>query len=95
MNERTGESEVTDKSGLKHTSKLSNNAIAAMLDSRRKESMLATVSNVWWPRLHAKNVGIAETCPECQTDCKSVITLLKQSQLCKLPKILISIYRKI
>ena len=31
-----------------------------------RDTMLATVSNVWWPRLHREAVSLAKTCPQCQ-----------------------------
>ena len=51
------------------------------------ESMLATVSNVWWPRLHREVVGIARACQQCQVAGKNIKPLLTQNQIRKLPKI--------
>ena len=51
-----------------------------------RDSMLSTVSNVWWPRLHREVVGIARTCPQCQTAGKNIKPLLKQNQIGELPK---------
>ena len=51
-----------------------------------RDSMLSTVSNVWWPRLHPNVVGIAGTCPQCRTAGKIIKALLKQNQIGELPK---------
>ena len=51
-----------------------------------RDSMLSTVSNVWWPRLHREVVRIARTCPQCQTVGKKIKPLLKQNQVGELPK---------
>ena len=40
-----------------------------------RDSMLATVSNIWWPRLHREIVGIAKACQQCQVAGKSIIPL--------------------
>ena len=48
--------------------------------------MLSTVSNVWWLRLHRQVVGIAKSCPHCQTADKNIKTILKQKQVGELPK---------
>ena len=37
-----------------------------------RDSMLATVSNVWWPRLHRELVGIAKACLQCQVAGKNM-----------------------
>ena len=50
-----------------------------------RDSMLATVSNVWWPRLHRKVVGIAQTCQRCKTAVKNIKTILRQSHVEKIP----------
>ena len=50
-----------------------------------RDNMLATVSNVWWPRLHRDLVGIAQTCQYCKTAGKNIKTLLRQSQVGKIP----------
>ena len=42
------------------------------------DSMLATVSNVWWPRLHREVVAIALTCKKCSESGKNIKTLLIQ-----------------
>ena len=51
-----------------------------------RDSMLSTVSNVWWSRLHPNVVRIARTCPQCQTAGKIIKALLKQNQIGELPK---------
>ena len=51
-----------------------------------RDSMLATVANVWWPRLHREVVGIAQTCQKCKTSGKNIKTLLRQKQVSQLPK---------
>ena len=51
-----------------------------------RDSMLSTVSNVLWPSLHREVVGIARTCPQCQTAGKNIKPLLKQNQVGELPK---------
>ena len=50
-----------------------------------RDSMLATVSNVWWPRLHREKVGIAQTCQQCKTAGKNTNPILRQSQIGKIP----------
>ena len=37
-----------------------------------RDSMLVTVANVWWPRLHREVVGIAQTCQQCKTSRKNI-----------------------
>ena len=49
-------------------------------------SMLATVANVWWPRLHREVVGIAQTCQQCKTAGKNIKPLLRHRQIGKLPR---------
>ena len=47
-------------------------------------SMLATVANVWWPRLHREVVGIAQTCQQCKTSGtsgKNIEPILRQKQI--------------
>ena len=51
-----------------------------------RDSMLATVANVWWPRLHREIVGIEQTCQQCKTSGKNIKTLLWQKQEGQLPK---------
>ena len=51
-----------------------------------KDSMMATVSNVWWPRLHREVVSLARTCKQCQQAGKKIKPLLRQNQVGKLPK---------
>ena len=50
-----------------------------------RDSMLATVSNVWWHRLHREAVGIAQTCQQCKTAGKNIKPILRQSQVGKIP----------
>ena len=52
----------------------------------RRDNMLSTVSNVWWPRLHREVVEIAKSCPQCQTYGKNIKTIVKQKQVGELPK---------
>ena len=47
---------------------------------------LATVFNVWWPRLHRGVVAIARTCTQGSKSGKKNKTLLKQKQVGKLPE---------
>ena len=51
-----------------------------------RDSMLATVSNVWWPRLHREVVGIAKACQQCQVAGENIKPLVRQNQIGKLPK---------
>ena len=51
-----------------------------------RDSMLATVANVWWPRLHREVIVFAQICPECKEAGKNLKPLLRQSQIGKLPK---------
>ena len=51
-----------------------------------RDSMLATVSNVWWPRLHREVVGIAQTCQQCKTVGKNIKSIIRQSQRVKFPR---------
>ena len=46
-----------------------------------RDSMLSTVSNAWWPRLHREVVGTAKSCPQCQTAGRNIKTILKQKQI--------------
>ena len=50
-----------------------------------RDSMLATVSNVWWPKLHREVVTIAKNCPQCCNAGKNIKTILRQKQVGKLP----------
>ena len=52
---------------------------------QRRDSMLATVSNVWWLRLHREVVGIAQKCQQCKTAGKNSRPILRQSQIRKIP----------
>ena len=51
-----------------------------------KDSMMATVSNVWSPRLHREVVSLTQTCKQCQQAGKNIKPLLRQNQVGKLPK---------
>ena len=51
-----------------------------------RDSMLATLSNVWWPQLHREVVAIARSCPLCREPGKNIKTILTQKQIGKLPK---------
>ena len=51
-----------------------------------RETMLATVSNVWWPRVHREVVVLAKTCAQCQEAGMNIKTFLKQKQVGKLPQ---------
>ena len=37
-----------------------------------RDNTLATVSNVWWLRLHREVVGIAKACQQCQVPGKNI-----------------------
>ena len=50
-----------------------------------RDSMLATVANVWWPPLHREVVGIAQTCRQCKTSGKNIKPILTQKQDRKIP----------
>ena len=50
-----------------------------------RDAMLATVSSVWWPRLHREVVAIAGSCPQCHESGQIIKTLLTQKQIGKLP----------
>ena len=50
-----------------------------------RDTMPATVSNVWWPRLHREVVGIAQPCQQCETAGKNNKPVLGQSQEGKSP----------
>ena len=50
------------------------------------DSILATVSNVWWPRLHREVVTIGRQCRQCRESGKNIKTLLTQKQVGKLPE---------
>ena len=52
-----------------------------------RDTMLATVSNVWWPRLHREAVNLAKTSPQCQNAGKNIKSLLTQKQVGKLPTV--------
>ena len=49
-----------------------------------RDAMLATISNVLWPRLHREVVTIARECPQCKKSGKNVKTLLRQKQIGKI-----------
>ena len=51
-----------------------------------RDSMLAIVSNIWWPRLLREVVAIARACPQCSVSIKMVETLLKQNEVVKEPE---------
>ena len=51
-----------------------------------RDAMLATISNVWWPRLHREVVTIARECPQCKESGKNIKTILSQKQIGKLPE---------
>ena len=48
--------------------------------------MMATVSNVWWSRLHREVVSLARTCKQCQQVGMNIKPLLRQNQARNLPK---------
>ena len=50
------------------------------------DTMLATVSNIWWPRFRREVVSLAITCPQCQDSAKNLKPILTQKQFGKLPK---------
>ena len=50
-----------------------------------KKSMLATVSNVWWPKVHREVVAIAKNCPRCSEAGKNTKNVLCQKLDGKLP----------
>ena len=51
-----------------------------------RDAMLATVRNVWSPRLHREVVALARSCPQCRESGKNIKTLLTQKQIGKLPE---------
>ena len=51
-----------------------------------RDSMLAKVANVWWPRFHREVVGIAQTCQQCKTSGKNIKPILRQKQIGKIGK---------
>ena len=51
-----------------------------------RDSMMATVSNVWWPRLHREVVSLARTCKQCQQTGKNIKPLLRKNPVGNLPK---------
>ena len=50
------------------------------------DAMLATISNVWWPRLHGEVVTVARECPQCKESGENIKTLLRRKQIGKLPE---------
>ena len=48
--------------------------------------MLATVSAVWWPKLHREVLLIAKACQQCTQSGKNIKPLLRQNQFGKLPE---------
>ena len=50
-----------------------------------RDSMLATMSNVSWPRSHRELVGIANACQQRRVTGKNIKPLLRQNQIVKLP----------
>ena len=51
-----------------------------------RDLMLATLSNVWWPRLHQEVVAIARSCPQCRESGKNIKFTPTQKEIGKLPK---------
>ena len=51
-----------------------------------RDVLLATVSNVWWPRLHREVIAIARSCTQCRESGKNIKTLLNQKEIGKLPE---------
>ena len=51
-----------------------------------RDRTLATISNVWWPRLHREVVGIINNCSQCPSAGISVKLLLRQNQIGKVPQ---------
>ena len=51
-----------------------------------RDTMLATVSNILWPRLHRELVSLFKTCPQCQDSGKKLKPIITQKQFGKLPK---------
>ena len=46
-----------------------------------RDTMLATVSIVWWPRFHREVVSLPKTCSQCQQAGKNIKTVIKQKQI--------------
>ena len=44
------------------------------------DAMLATISNVWCPRLHREVVTIARECPQCKKSSKNVKTFFDKNK---------------
>ena len=58
---------------------------ASPLRAPGRESMIVTVANIWWPKLHREVVGLAKFCQQSITAGKNIKPLLVK-QNCKLPK---------
>ena len=54
-------------------------------DHHGKKSMLATVSNVWWPKVNREIVANAKNCPQCSEAGKNTKSGLWQKLDGKLP----------
>ena len=52
-----------------------------------RDTMFATVSNIWWPRLHREVVSLAKPCSQCQDSGKNLKPILTQKQFGKLTKL--------
>ena len=50
---------------------------------QERDSMLATMANMWSSRLHREAVGIAQTCQQCKIAGKNLKRLLRQRQIRK------------
>ena len=50
-----------------------------------RDTMLLTVADIWWPRIHREIVLLAQSCSRCQKAGKTLKTIQKQSEYGKLP----------
>ena len=61
-------------------------ALRLVISGSLRDSMLATVVNVWWPPLHWQVVRLAKHCQQCQAAGKNVKPMLRQKERGHVPK---------
>ena len=52
-----------------------------------RDSMLAMVEDIWWPRIHREIIDQARLCEQCLESGKNLKCILRQKQIGKLPEV--------
>ena len=52
-----------------------------------RDSMLAKIENIWWPRIHRDIIDQDRLCEQCLESGKNLKCILRQKQIGKLPKV--------